>query len=510
MIAAALDPAKEKIDTLVMPPRLSPRDGPIAIAAGYPERFPVLLGQRPWERPLDGYNPPFYESPSILLQDRTIVVNGYADPADVSKETFVRWKAEGKLFSYEGDVQLDPTSGRPLNPWGRTGICGRGALGKWGANQAADALITRTNPLSGEVEVLLVERDCGALAIVGGMLDPGETARQAMGRELTEETGLEVDSARGRLIYQGKGDGPRTTDNAWVETSLYHTHLTPEDHAFWKPPVSSSEGRADWYPITHCLIDSLYSNHRELFHMAVAQLAYTDALLAQRIIEQMDAAPGGTTLTSFANMHGKIAIFGGTFDPIHAGHVYAGQKVARALELDALVYLPAQQNPIKTRGPSALAHERFEMIQCAVSGEAGTFVSPVEIRQSGPSFTVETLREIRRQLPSDSELFFIIGSDCLMHLTEWREIEEVRRLAKIVPVLRIDASPPDPGALARRLGEEFARELLGRLVTLDPGTTSSSLVRERIMAGLSVDGHMPPRVLEYIGGHHLYDSSSAR
>lgn len=506
--------AVDRLDELslgshVIPFRLAPSERPLGNAKGYPERQEVSHAQRAWEREFSDSHPPFYEAASVIANDRTVKPGGWADAAHVTRGDFLRWKAEGKFFSYEGEVRLDPESGRPLNPWGRTGICGRGLLGKWGANQAADALLTRENEQTGELEVLLIKRGCGSWAIPGGMLDDGEDGLAAMIRELEEEAGVTIDGARARLVYQGTGDGPRTTDNAWIETSLYHFHLSAEESRTIAPPTAGSDARdVAWVPVSARMYETLYANHGDLLSMALTQLPYHSPALSERVNEQIATLPRGYVLTSFSQLHGRIGIFGGTFDPIHGGHLNAAEQAGQVRNLDAIVYMPTQQNPDKDFQPGALPRERFEMVCRAVGNNKQTFVSPFEIRKDGASYTVDTLEEIRRQLPEDSELFFILGSDCLPHLAGWREIDRIRELATIVPIVRPGVVLPDFDALANALGHEFASELREHLVAIHSVEADSTGIRERLKAGEAHPTGLPDAVSMYIEECHLYGSQS--
>lgn len=127
--------------------------------------------------------------------------------------------------------------GAPLNPYGRTGMVGRGILGKWGPNHAADTILTRFDKESGKLQFLMIQRrDTKDWALAGGMVDPGETATAAAKRELKEETGLEFKVGETveevGMVYRGYVDDPRNTDNSWMETSAFHYKLVPglEEH----------------------------------------------------------------------------------------------------------------------------------------------------------------------------------------------------------------------------------------------------------------------------------------
>lgn len=224
----------------------------------YPERFHVPKEKVSWQTPFDEYQPIEYTSPKVLAGPI------WADPADFSK-------MKGKSFeSFQGTIRLD-FEGKPLNPVGRTGLTGRGLLGKWGANQAGDPVVTRIHPTSGALEILLIQRkDNGQWAIPGGMQDPGELISTTAKRELEEETGAQVDYSSAPIIYQGYVDDPRNTDNAWMETSVIHVHL--KNASTQTIEAGSDAQKAQWHPITKGLVDSLYASHPHFVQLTLQSL----------------------------------------------------------------------------------------------------------------------------------------------------------------------------------------------------------------------------------------------
>jgi nicotinate-nucleotide adenylyltransferase len=131
----------------------------------------------------------------------------------------------------------------------------------------------------------------------------------------------------------------------------------------------------------------------------------------------------------------KTGIFGGTFDPPHLGHLIAAQDACLQLALDRVLFVPAGQPPHKLDQEITPAAVRFEMLRAAIEADARFQVSQIELRRAGPSFTVDTLRELRREFPED-ELFLLLGADQARELATWREPEQVARLARIILVSR--------------------------------------------------------------------------
>ncbi len=221
----------------------------------YPRRFNVPDEKTAWDSDYPEYEPPYYVAPTVLDNDCRKKVGGWADPEEISQ-------VEGLTGeTFEGPLLLDP-KGFPLNPRGRSGIAGRGLLGKWGPNYAADPIITRVNQRFGDVEMLAIERkDNGRWAIPGGMVDKGEAVSQTLSRELAEETGVKLDFSEAQLVYQGFVDDPRTTDHAWIESTVKHLHLVEEEAGKLEIEAGSDALSVIWLPLTERSLKKLYASH---------------------------------------------------------------------------------------------------------------------------------------------------------------------------------------------------------------------------------------------------------
>lgn len=230
----------------------------------YPERFPVPDLLVPWESDYPDYRPPYYVSPVVLANDSTLNQKGWADPEDISRLELIPFE------SMSGSLQHDDT-GRPLNPVGRTGMRGRGLLGKWGPNYAADPIITRISRSTGAIEMLAVQRkDNGQWAIPGGMVDKGEEVTRTLSRELREETGVTLDMEKGRIIYRGYVDDPRNTDHSWMETTAKHLHLSQEIAERMNLRAGDDARAVRWLPLTPQTVRGLYASHCELITTALS------------------------------------------------------------------------------------------------------------------------------------------------------------------------------------------------------------------------------------------------
>lgn len=223
----------------------------------YPNRFPVEAGAKWQDIDFDKYKPPYFVSD--IVKSCPI----WADPEDLIKLNKLDFK------SYEGKINLDQFN-RPLNPRGPTGIAGRGILGKWGANFAADPIITRINQ-EGFLELIVIKRsDCHLWALPGGMVDQGERITTTLSRELGEETSVNLSFETATIVYQGYVDDPRNTDNAWMETDAYHLHLNSDESSLIKLNAQDDALEAKWLVCNQSEIDSLYASHPLMVKNAIS------------------------------------------------------------------------------------------------------------------------------------------------------------------------------------------------------------------------------------------------
>jgi nicotinate-nucleotide adenylyltransferase len=198
----------------------------------------------------------------------------------------------------------------------------------------------------------------------------------------------------------------------------------------------------------------------------------------------------------------KLGLFGGSFDPIHTGHVLPVREALRALGLDRVLYLPTAHPPHKPRRVMAPPHARYAMVELALLGEEGLFASPYELTLDRPAYTVETLEHFRRQEP-EADLHLLIGSDSfadLHHWVRWREIPSLARLVVLArPGWRLDES-----SLAVEL-QELARDERVVLLHQPPVDVSATRLRE-----LFARGEQPPAgwvhesVIRYVQKYDLY------
>ena len=185
-----------------------------------------------------------------------------------------------------------------------------------------------------------------------------------------------------------------------------------------------------------------------------------------------------------------VGLFGGSFDPIHHGHLIAGRAVAETLGLDELRFMPAGEQPFKRGRHVASARERAAMVALAVAGEPGLAVERCEVDRPGPSYTVDTLRELRRREPGQ-DFTLVVGADASRELNQWREAEALPALARIVAVARPGAPRPDSS-------------LVERVVEVPAVDVSATQIRRRVAEGRSIRYLVPDAVAEFIATHGLY------
>jgi nicotinate-nucleotide adenylyltransferase len=213
-----------------------------------------------------------------------------------------------------------------------------------------------------------------------------------------------------------------------------------------------------------------------------------------------------------------VGVLGGTFDPVHDGHLAAAAAAADALGLLDVRLVPSRQPPHRTVAPRASAYHRFAMVSLAVAGDPRLSASDVELTRSGPSFTSDTLRRLHELGLDAWQLFFITGADAFAEIATWRDYPALLDLAHFVVISRPgralerlasrlpDLAPRMHGVRANhdwRPGRGPTRILLLEAATPD---VSSTDIRERLAGGSSLAGLVPPAVERHIRRHGLYEA----
>jgi nicotinate-nucleotide adenylyltransferase len=200
----------------------------------------------------------------------------------------------------------------------------------------------------------------------------------------------------------------------------------------------------------------------------------------------------------------EIGVFGGTFDPPHVGHVAVAEDARSELGLDRVLFVPAKVSPFKVGETGITDPEiRLNMTRAALRGHPGLTADRIELDRDPPSWTVDTLRDLRNRMP-DARLHLLLGADQWASFGRWKDVEEIAELAEIVVMARDGRDPfeIDPGF-------EPGVDVPWRSVEVRRIDVSSTDVRERVRAGAPVDDLVPPAVARIIHEHELYRAASA-
>lgn len=188
----------------------------------------------------------------------------------------------------------------------------------------------------------------------------------------------------------------------------------------------------------------------------------------------------------------RLGLFGGSFDPVHLGHLLVARAALEELELDRLFFIPAAQSPFKPERQPAPGELRARLLRLALAGWTRCEVDEQELRRGGVSYTIDTVRDYARRFPG-AHLFYLIGADHVASLPGWREAAELARLVEFVVI-------PRPGEAPAAFPPPFR----GRVLKGFPIAVSSSEIRARVRAGLDVEPLVPPAVAEAIRVERLY------
>ena len=187
----------------------------------------------------------------------------------------------------------------------------------------------------------------------------------------------------------------------------------------------------------------------------------------------------------------KIGLFGGSFDPVHFGHLLVAQAAREELGLARVFFILAAQSPFKPGSQPAPATERLRLLRLALASDAAAEIDDQEIRRGGVSYTIDTVRQYRKNFPG-AELFYLVGADQLAQLPNWREAPELARLVEFVVI-------PRPGETAPPLAAPFRARVLRGF----PLGVSSSEIRARCRAGLGIAHLTPAAVAEAVKNNRL-------
>jgi nicotinate-nucleotide adenylyltransferase len=185
-----------------------------------------------------------------------------------------------------------------------------------------------------------------------------------------------------------------------------------------------------------------------------------------------------------------IGLLGGSFDPVHNGHLIVGQVAAETLELECLRFLPAREQPFKRGQHGAPAEHRAAMLALAIAGTPGFGLERAELERDGPSYTVDTLRTLHRREPG-IDLVLLLGADAAADLAQWHQAQEIPRLAQVVVFARPGSPVPQSS-------------LISRTISVPAIDISATEVRRRVREGRSIRYWVPDAIAEYVSRHRLY------
>ena len=199
----------------------------------------------------------------------------------------------------------------------------------------------------------------------------------------------------------------------------------------------------------------------------------------------------------------KIGLIGGSFDPVHYGHLLLAERCREECQLDEVRFVPAATAPHKQAGGRATGEHRMQMLKLATSGHAAMVPWDVELQRGGISFTVDTIRELRHECPQD-ELYFLVGADTLHDLPNWREPTEICELATIVAVHRPGSPNADLSVLNRVTSQTRIERFAQHIVQMPQLDLSSTEIRNRVATDRSIRFQLPRAVEQFIIENGLY------
>ena len=199
-----------------------------------------------------------------------------------------------------------------------------------------------------------------------------------------------------------------------------------------------------------------------------------------------------------------IILFGGSFDPIHVGHIEVAAVAIEKLCADDMVFIPAKRSPHKHGSPSASVEDRLKMVSLAIENNPLFSVSDCEITRDEPSYTFDTVTHFRQQFGDKTQICFLIGADTITDLPKWHRIEELMGLCRFCTMYRGGMDLPSFDHLSGVFPDERIAQLQSDIVETPLIDISSTEIRARSAAGESIDEMVPPKVAEYIKQNGLY------
>lgn len=203
----------------------------------------------------------------------------------------------------------------------------------------------------------------------------------------------------------------------------------------------------------------------------------------------------------------RIALFGGSFDPIHLGHTTVAAAAAEQLRAEKVIFIPAKCSPLKSFWPHAGDEDRLTMVTLATADNDAFAVSDCELKRPAPSFTIDTVRLFKRNYGEDTAIHWLLGADSIGDLVHWYRIEELIDECNLTTMQRAGHSPPDFDRFESLWGPQRVAKLRQNVVETPLIDISSTEVRTRLAAHQNVSGMLHPDVLQYIRERGLYQEA---
>lgn len=204
----------------------------------------------------------------------------------------------------------------------------------------------------------------------------------------------------------------------------------------------------------------------------------------------------------------RIGLFGGSFDPPHAGHLAVARRAREGFGLDRVIWMPAARSPFKlaSLGGEPGPH-RAALVELLLAGEPGMEISRLELERGGPSYTIDTIEQLASALPADAQLHLVVGADNLAGLSQWHRAEELLARVQPIVVTRRDAGLPDGAALRSTLGSPLAEKLERGQLAMEPVDLSSTGLRAALRGATHAPQGITEAMFEYMRQHGLYGVS---
>lgn len=202
----------------------------------------------------------------------------------------------------------------------------------------------------------------------------------------------------------------------------------------------------------------------------------------------------------------KIALFGGTFDPVHLGHTTVAAEAAGIIGAEKVVFIPARRSPLKDLFPKASDADRFAMVALAVADNRKFELSDYELSMPGPGYTIQTVKQFQADYGDDTSIYWLIGADGIGELPLWYRVIELIDQCHLSVMYRAGCKPPDFSVFKDIWGPERVEKLQRDIVRTPLIDISSTEIRKAIAAGRDVSDMLHPDVADYIRKHNLYRS----